>query len=522
MSFQINFQTQNRGFGSYLEGILPNDIATAAGAFSTSMRQIRNIQNVKFENFAQAVFSLENVTNLTDVNGTTVPVNSTLQQNGLGQLNLGSGPFGTYTMSDFFGCITGLPYPVEEFQDLLNSFPGLSEIYQQLYLAVKWEQATATWDGSSFTYTNRGGGYGRGGAAAPTVTVGGNPATATIGTDPNNLNTYGKIVSISYAGAAGAVVIGIPPDDSTGGWPGMNSIVQGYIDQANALITTFIDTENALVINTIYQVFGQQLRQEQRSRYKGLAAVDIPKNYRISPVNTTLQNFVDSLPTYAAQTMPHMASQTIESIADLSTTGGQSILGLIRSSRNQEILNEAGITLDDNISDVVDIDTQKQLILNGVSKTATLDTGVICGNQAHTIPSYLRNTYTGLVLKPNNNMLFDSCLNDPIIPEGPTILGTFKSLVGDNCLDCIIAVNANVPTGPYFNVFDEGNVKFSSKAGSVIASLPSVPGSLAGTLSILPITLDKAYNSGVVLNSTLDVNEAIAKVIECNCDCWDI
>ena len=48
----LNYQILPEGFGSYLQGILPDDIATAAGAFSATMQQIKNIRKVDFEKFA--------------------------------------------------------------------------------------------------------------------------------------------------------------------------------------------------------------------------------------------------------------------------------------------------------------------------------------------------------------------------------------------------------------------------------------------------------------------------------------
>jgi hypothetical protein len=37
---------------------------------------------------------------------------------------------------------------------------------------------------------------------------------------------------------------------------------------------------------------------------------------------------------------------------------------------------------------------------------------------------------------------------------------------------------------------------------------------------LLPATLNTAYTSSVLLPSTLSVQDAIAQVVECNCDCW--
>lgn len=131
-------QTLPTGFSSYLSDILPYDIALAAGAFSFSMRQIKNIQSVDFEKFAQVVFNIETVKDLTLINGTTVPANTALMNQGINIMGLGSGPNKTYTMSDFFGCMSGLPYDWERLTNLILTLQTstLSTIYTDMYNTI--------------------------------------------------------------------------------------------------------------------------------------------------------------------------------------------------------------------------------------------------------------------------------------------------------------------------------------------------------------------------------------------------
>lgn len=133
----INIQILPQGFGAYLDGIIPTDIATAAGAFSASMQQIKNISSIPIEKFSQVVASIETTKNL-NVNGTTVPTDTTLAQEGLALIALGSGPHGTYTMSNFLGCMSGLPYLGLNIQELITDLetPALYSIYEQIYLLV--------------------------------------------------------------------------------------------------------------------------------------------------------------------------------------------------------------------------------------------------------------------------------------------------------------------------------------------------------------------------------------------------
>ena len=145
-SLGVNLQIMPEGFGSYLQDILPKDIATTAGAFSASMQQIKKIRTIPIEKFAQVVATLETTRGLNLVNGTNVPTDTTEAQAALALIALGSGPYGTYTFSDFFGCMSGLPYPWVQIQPAIIALQSstLTNIYQQLYLAVTWKQATLT------------------------------------------------------------------------------------------------------------------------------------------------------------------------------------------------------------------------------------------------------------------------------------------------------------------------------------------------------------------------------------------
>lgn len=135
----VNYQILPEGFGSYLQGILPDDVATAAGAFSATMQQIKNIRKIDIEKFAQVVTSLETTANLPLVGGTDVPTDTTEAQSALALIALGSGPQGTYTFSDFFGCMSGLPYDWVSLQTAITNMPtsNLATIYSNLYAATQ-------------------------------------------------------------------------------------------------------------------------------------------------------------------------------------------------------------------------------------------------------------------------------------------------------------------------------------------------------------------------------------------------
>ena len=459
----VTVQAIPEGFGSYLDGILPPDIAKAAGAFSVAMQQIKNISSVPVEKFAQVATNLETTKGL-NVNGSSVPTDTTLAQQGLALIALGNGPYGTYTMSNFLGCMSGLPYNGMNLTSLIQQVETttLSDIYKNLYLAVTWEQATATWNGTSFTYTNRGGGYGRG-STLPTVTVDGNPATVSIGTDPNNISTFGRIIAIIYTGSAGAVVIDPPPG---AGWPGMNTTVQGYIDAANIEIASIKNSKPALAqqLITNWNDIGTRLSIEQRTIASGLtvgvptSSPDHEREPAIAAYPTTQYSFIDSIPRYATFTQPHMYSQTLEAIANYDTVGGRSIVAMLRQARNQDRLQEAGIPLDNNIESTLTKQQEAELIANG-----TL---------------------------------------------GGSVPATLVTAIG------------SPETAGYYNPIDD---RYYSDGMAIDTGQADEPGSFAGSRyqNLISPQLSVIYTSDVLLPATYSVSEAIDEVIRCNCDCWD-
>lgn len=486
------FQISRPGYDSYLNDVVPEEQATLSGALSYSLQQITNIEKIKTKDFAKIAKSVESTILLPDTNGTDVPVDTTLVNQTKSKIALGSGVYGTYTVSNFFGAMTGLPYPLQQIYAKIKELEtqNLRNIYQNLYLAVTWEQASATFDGTNFTYTNRGGGYNRG-TGSPTVTVGGNPATAIIGTDPNNLSTFGRLIEIQYTGPSGTVVIDPPPG---AGWPSMNAVVQSYINDANNEIQSIYNNQrnNSNQLNALYDITGTALKHEQRARYIGLSAVPVPYDDTISSYPSTIYNFVDSVPSYSKQTLPHMYAQTLEQLINMSTAGGQSIIAMMRQERNQERLAELGIALDNNLQDSLNTTMQKQLMVNGTLPNAT--EGVLSSNgQIYTIPSWPNNT-NPYAYYDNGTRLIENTTAGSI---EPILNGSINPIV-----------NPKVPIGMGPELMPK---MFKSEFGNV----PNFQ-----TVDELPPQLDLVYTSTTLMTSTYNVGDAITKVIECNCDCW--
>jgi hypothetical protein len=664
MADELNFQIPQQGFDSYLYGIIPDDQAVLAGAFGVSMQQIRNIEKVNAQDFAQVVYNIENMAGLPFTSGTDIPTDLQLASFAKSRTALGSGIYGTFTHSNFFGCMSGLPYPLETIYNSIKQLETqtLTSIYQNLYLAVTWDAPgqgtpgtfTAQYETrtvetlpsvfvteyryTGVSFTDGGGGYGRGGASAPSIVVsndGGATTTVTIGTDPDNFSTFGKITSITVSGASWQLTapsfssIQYPPntypggsnsDYGTSGWPGMNTIIQNYVDAANneiqsikqASVSNFTASQ---VLDACWNITGTALKQEQRARNNFAAPIPIPYDRWLNISPTALYVFVDSIPELAKQTEPHMAAQTLEHISNLKNIGGQSVVGMMRQERNQDRLQQVGIDLDNNILDRLSVQIQRMLMTNGTVPGAVdgvpSQTGI-----DYTIPSNpATEIVTGgspcdlsvtteiggpipiAIFDPNTQelrqitatkdgnilaILQNACLGPKGNGTGPVIIingnlppglpapSSFcgepapDELVVEPCVNNngeipVVMVNPKVPAGetPILDITPGILIRPDSPllGGGPVEGIPSgdpnqpsVPGTGGpggpgqsigpnGSTGIsinpqtptrnsdlpdpvIPVNLNTAYTGTTLLPSTYDVNDAIDKVIECNCDCW--
>ena len=537
------------GFGSYLYSIIPFVEAVSAGAFSYSLQQVRNIKYCDIVDFSQVVRSMETTTGLPLTNGTDVPVDETLANTGLSYTALGSGLYSTYTMSDLFGCMSGLPYPWKLIYERITQLQTtkLQNIYRENFLAITWEGAAVTvqyttaagptYTVTGVTLTDSGGGYGRGSAPAPTITIsGGSGATAvcTIGTNDsdagsNGTGTFGRVTSVTLTSAGSSsvtiptITIEYPPTATlavqangsvaTGGiniapgtgWPApMNAVVQAYIDQANAEITAIRNNNPTLstILNTYWNICGSQLKREQRTRciaFPPVAIVSpdsasvVRKDYFLNLYPTTQYTFTDSLPNLAQDTKPHMSAQTLEAISNLSNVNGQSIVAFMRESRNKTRLLEAGIPLDNNIPDSLSDTQVKQLTTNGLLPDPSTDN--------YTLPAWATNK--------------DPITNETInpIPNGVFSNGQFNQ-TNEVTFGDIIPIIENQQNPVVSTLVSVGPEIETPLTEPYIISVP------IQVNPAIPPQLDTQYTSSTLLPASSNIQEAIDKVIECNCDCW--
>ena len=255
---------------STLDSVVPPNIAASANAFAVSLLQVKNIEKMNVEKFAQIIPNLETTKDLA-IGGTNVPTDTTAATAALALIANGSGPDGTYQMSDFFGAMSGTPYQCANTQSTINQLDtsALDTIYDSMI----------------------------------TLLSGAGPYNASLQTLITNAET--AILNISTSNPA--------------------------------LATT---------LNNLWSSLGTQLTIELNARIAALPSAD---TVYTSPATPTATAFVDMIPTFAVQTEPNQAAQTLEKIANTTNVYGQSIVGMMREARNTVRLGLAGGELDNNI-----------------------------------------------------------------------------------------------------------------------------------------------------------------------------
>jgi hypothetical protein len=488
-------------------------------------------------------------------------------------------------MSDFFGCMTGLPYIGIDILGLINALETttLYNIYKQLYLAVTWERATVSVQYSTYqvevdpgpppsyvtyyhvtglTVTYSGGGYGREGAAAPIITISnGGSGTTTIGTDDTAVpGNFGRVLTatVSSAGSDSTSVPTATVDFPPGTGSFSNSIVQGYIDAANIEIATIQSNNQRLSeqMNSNWNDTGTQLTIEQRAIDTGLPVAVPPVEVvtDLAQFPTTQYAFTDSVPQFALNTDPHMQAQSIEAIANICSPGGQSIVGMMREARNQARLTQIGISLDNNISDSVTPVENKTLLANGsINNTPPAKLGQVDCNTGDEVTA---NPYGFYDPEDNNYYVTNPVYlgaggigaggnntgngwtgsgqvgggSTPAVPTAVDVGNTGiygGSLTGNNGstgLEGHGLTGNQGGTGGTGGGVNGSNNGLLNGTSAVETGATTAYGSFAGSpyTNIIPANLNVLYTSKNLLPSTYTIPEAIDEVIRCNCDCWDM
>jgi hypothetical protein len=192
---------------------------------------------------------------------------------------------------------------------------------------------------------------------------------------------------------------------------------------------------------------------------------------------------------------------------------------MMREARNQARLAQAGISLDNNISDSIPAIENKTLLANGsINNTPPAQLSQVdctTGNEITANPYGFYN--------PENNNYYVT--NPAYLGAGGAGGGSGAGGGGSGGNEGGSGAGGNNSTG-------SGWTGDGQTGGGSTPALPSAVdvgdatalGSFAGSpyTNIIPANLNVLYTSKNLLPSTYTIPEAIDEVIRCNCDCWDM
>lgn len=513
-------------WGDYLVGIIPSPLFVACGAFMMSMNQIKNIRSMNFERFAQVVANLESTDKDLPLVAAINPSDSSLTNSVVSKIALGSGNSGSYRLCDFVGSMSGYPYSdyYSRVIDLLQSVDTtrLSVIYRKL------EQKSLF---NNWALISRGSGWNPASTWAPEyaytlfVTSGATVSFSTSVTIPGNLvniltvgtqisfsntgATVHTVSSVTYSGSvttmvfAPAITQTLPTGSPVYIYENIyDSPVQNLIDAANAEIQK-LATENSTTIsqlNHYWDAIGSQLLCEQRA-----IPYAVPTNENIygERTRTEFDTFVSALSTYAEDTTYCGASSILESICDINTLGGQSIIAALRDSRNTVRLHNTFGDSDATVPSELN-EQQASAVISAVDSAGGITEITV--------------TFGG----------FGYSAEDPPC----VVIGPYGGAFGGSGYGCnavavvdagrVIAINI-IESGTEYedpNVVGQRPVYIDPPPQPQRLGDATEPGSFAGS----PYTgQDPIPDNLIAPNSaSYTVAEAIDKVTRCNCDCWNL
>lgn len=276
-----------------LSRIVPSAQALAAKAIQVSLQQIKNVSSLTLPQLAEAFSNMETTRDLPDISALQQAVPSSVAAYYAADYATGSGPNGTLVLTDLLGAAVGIPYT----SDLTNVTTTINS-----------------------------------------MTTAGILSTLTT--------TYSRMTStvngVYNTGVGNTVVI--PAGPGSGTYSNRDAALSSLISNAASQISTIqssYPTQSA-TLNSNFTDMAASLNSEQTNL--SLATIDIgnlPTTGR-SPI----MGFVQNLPNYGVNTEQNGPSQFLETVANLSTQGGQAIVACLREGRNAVFLNAVNIGLD--------------------------------------------------------------------------------------------------------------------------------------------------------------------------------
>jgi len=276
-----------------LQNIIPPDQALANKALATSLKQIGGIANLTLPQFSQTTGAVQTTRDLPQVTALTEAVPASVANYYINTLATGTGTNNNILITDILGTAGGFV-----------SAPALTETLEIL---------------STMNTSNLAGIY-------------------VVMSDVVN-GVYGDPIT-------GPVII--PSGPYAGTYTDANDVFSTQlIPAAQTEIGVIVSVYPSEVdrLNTLWDSMADQLVLEfGLQSAANLVFADLTANQKSS-----IYGFIYSLPSYGLDTIQGGITQFLESVCDLTTFTGQSVVACLRQARNQAVLGDAGILVSSKI-----------------------------------------------------------------------------------------------------------------------------------------------------------------------------
>lgn len=280
-----------------LQQIIPADQALANKALATALSQIGGINKLNLIQFAEVVSAQQTTRNLPAVSELTQPVPPTVANYFESTLAVGSGPDGTIVVMDILGTAAGWisTDALIESTELLNSMTltTLQAIYVTMLEVVQ--------------------------------------------------GLYGDPVT-------GPVII--PSGPFAGTYTDANEVFSTQLTPAaNTEISNLITTypSQTTQLNQLWDSIGNQIVTERTLQ----TTANIDFSVLQANQRNSIYGLIYALPDYGRDTELGGSAQLIQEVADLTTFFGQCIVACMREGQNQQVLDNAGILVSNQIPDTL-------------------------------------------------------------------------------------------------------------------------------------------------------------------------
>lgn len=302
-----------------LQQVIPPDQALANKALTNALLQIKTIFDTTGSSLAAATQTLETNKGLNLINALTKPLPDNVYNYFTQTWTTGTGPYGTYLLTDIIGPPTGIvindaltnTVAVLNSMTAANAFVGLTNSINGVYTVMANTSA-------------------------------GNYTVQTSFDPPDPENVWTTTIPLGLPGA------GIYVANTTSGSIQLaftDGLIPAMISEVGNIIATY-PTQTTQLNSNWANISLQIINSDQNLVLAGVDFANLQPN--LQPTG-----LVFGLPDYGLDTVEGGAAFVMESLAQTNTIGGQAIVSTMREARNQIKLAGAGIETDIIVSDII-------------------------------------------------------------------------------------------------------------------------------------------------------------------------